>query len=89
MPNRLSMDLWLEKKPPFYWIKVESVPTKSTVYVQIIEKWLDENTSGWWYRDGSMFVFGVLEDRATFKFWLLSGVFDDDYGEVLSNGVSD
>ena len=84
--SKLNTEEWNTAKPPFYWIRTKYVSEKGIIFIEMIEKWLNENSASWWYRDGDVFVFSVQEDRATFKFWLLADAFDDEYGDVVNNG---
>lgn len=83
MSEKITHDEWIVATPPFFWLSTNSFVNRPPIVLEMVEKWLIANTSSWWWRDGITFIFSSKEDRVTFKFWLLSGVFDtDDYGDI-------
>lgn len=82
---KLTYKEWNKITPPIYWLQTNLLKDKQVVFYEIVEKWLNNNILNWWYRDGDVFVFANKEDRFTFKFWILSGVFEEEYGEISDN----
>ena len=80
--SKLSYEEWVKITPPFYWLRTNVLKNKEAIFADMISKWLDDNISSWWYNDGDIFVFATQEDRATFKFWILSDAFSYDYGDI-------
>jgi hypothetical protein len=83
MCKKLDRDEWLTKTPPIFWLKTDYLKGKPQVFVDLIDKWCCDNLAGeWFFRDGDIFCFSTVEDRATLKMFILTGVFENDYGEI-------
>ena len=81
--KQLTNDEWVAIKPPFTWMRIKKL---ESIEHQFLEKWLDENTSGWWYCDSSTdtytYIFEVPADMVLFKIWASSDPFKNDSGEI-------
>lgn len=79
----LTREEWLEKKPPFSFMKITN-PTWSRVHRDMIVKWLEAHTgAGWVYWDeAETYVFQNAGDYIAFGVWIKSNPFDKENGEI-------
>lgn len=80
MGKRLTPDEWSKAKAPFYFIKMTK--TQDALILQMVVKFLEANTKGWFYDYGSTFIFELEEDQTMFSFWMKSRPFDADHGTI-------
>ena len=77
----LTSSEWKNVSLPIYWVNIDDRDL-SSFEKSFMPKWLEENTTKWWYQEGTYFCFGSIEDRVLFVIWLKSGAFKEQYGSV-------
>lgn len=85
MGKKLTHDEWQDTKPPFVWLRLQI--QVEPLQFDFIEKWLEHNTSDWWYvgmveSGRHTFVFKEEADRVMFKLWAANNPFEEDHGEI-------
>lgn len=66
---------------PVYWVRV-NLGSFQPPEQELILKWLEANTVGWFFPDGNYFTFQHQSDRAAFALWLKCDPFNKEYGAV-------
>lgn len=83
MARFLTHDEWLKVKLPFTYLKIAGFSDLPKIHVEMLEKWIEANGSGWVYREGATFVFESKSDMLMFSIWLKSDPFAEDQGDLV------
>ncbi|NJO61033.1 MAG: hypothetical protein HC836_23065 [Richelia sp. RM2_1_2] len=70
MTKQLTQKEWVKVSPPLYWIKTTILNNREPIFVDMVEKWLNETIAGWWYRTGEILFLlpRKIEQRLSFGF---------------------
>lgn len=82
---KLTDEQWAKLHSKFCWCRVDGIQT--TIHREILEKWLNLHTSGWWYSNiesstSSLYIFEQQEDMVLFKVWVSDEPFKRDHGDM-------